>query len=63
MPIHFAKLVPEQAKKLGHKPVMRYRDEAERSWKDISWTEFNRDVQRAASSLIDSGVKEQAHAR
>ncbi|MDP4278013.1 MAG: long-chain fatty acid--CoA ligase [Bacteroidota bacterium] len=61
MPIHFAKLVPEQAKKLGHKPVMRYRDEAERSWKDISWTEFNRDVQRAASSLIDSGVKEQVH--
>jgi len=58
--IHFARLIPEQAKKHGHKTVLRYRDYTERRWKDITWNEFDRDIQRAASSLINYGVKKGA---
>jgi len=53
--IHLARLIPEQAEKFGEKTAMRYRDYTDGKWKDISWNEFDRNVQSVASSLLVDG--------
>ena len=56
--IHFARLVPEKAAKLGDKTVMRVRDYGKGSWKSISWNDFDRDVTRCAKALIGQSILE-----
>jgi len=56
--LHFARLIPAQAKKFGDNPAMRYRDYTDGIWKVITWNEFNRDVDRTAKSLIEHSVFE-----
>jgi len=56
--LHLARLVPAQVKKMGDNPVMRFRDYMDGTWKSISWDDFNRDVDRAAKSMIDFSVFE-----
>jgi long-chain acyl-CoA synthetase len=55
---HFARLVPVQARKWGDKPVFRFRDYTDDTWKSISWNDFDRDVTRAGKALIENNVLE-----
>jgi long-chain acyl-CoA synthetase len=55
---HFARLVPEKASKIGDKTVMRFRDYGKGSWKAISWSDFDRDVNRCAKALIGQSILE-----
>ncbi|MDD4921904.1 MAG: long-chain fatty acid--CoA ligase [Bacteroidales bacterium] len=56
--LHLARLIPAQAKKFGDKSAMRYRDNKDGAWKSISWVDFDRDVDRAAKSMIEFSVFE-----
>lgn len=55
---HFARLVPEKASKIGDKTVMRFRDYGKGSWKSITWSELDRDVNRCAKALIGQSILE-----
>ena len=56
--IHFARLVPEKAAKLGDKTVMRVRDYGKGSWKSITWNDFKKDENRCAKALIEQSILE-----
>jgi long-chain acyl-CoA synthetase len=56
--LHFARMIPAQATKLGEKTAMRYRDYTDGTWKSISWNAFDRDVNRAAKALIEHNILE-----
>lgn len=56
--IHFARLVPEKAAKLGDKTVMRSRNYGKGSWESMTWNDFNRDVNRCAKALIGQSILE-----
>ena len=56
--IHFARLVPEKAAKLGEKTAMCFREYGKGTWKSISWNDFNRDVTRCAKALIGQSILE-----
>ncbi len=58
--IHFARLVPRQAHRFGQRTALRYRDETDMTWRDISWNALDQAVRQAASSLLQFGVSEQA---
>ncbi|MBO4822830.1 MAG: long-chain fatty acid--CoA ligase [Prevotella sp.] len=56
---HFSVLVHEQAKILGDKPVLTYREFGSREWKSISWNQFSDVVKQVSSALLNLGVKVQ----
>lgn len=56
--MHFARLVPEKAAKMGDKTVMRVREYGKGGWKSITWNDFNKDVTRCAKALIGQSILE-----
>jgi long-chain acyl-CoA synthetase len=56
--IHFARLVPEKAAKLGDKTAMRVREYGKGTWKSITWNDFKRDEYRCAKALIEQSILE-----
>jgi long-chain acyl-CoA synthetase len=56
--MHFARLVPEKAAKMGDKTVMRVRNYGKGSWDSITWNNFDRDVTRCAKALIQQSILE-----
>lgn len=57
---HFARLIPEQAKRYGQRTALRYRDTTEKKWHDISWVTFDQKVRQTAASLLQLGITEKA---
>jgi long-chain acyl-CoA synthetase len=55
---HFARLIPAQARRWGEKPVLRFRDYTDDTWKPISWNDLDRDVTRVGKALIENDVLE-----
>ena len=56
---HFSVFVHEQAKILGDKPVLTYREFGSREWKSVSWNQFSDIVKQVSSALLNLGVKVQ----
>ena len=56
--VHFARLIPEQAKRYGLHTALRYRDTKVKKWHDISWSRFDSEVKQTAASLLKLGIKE-----
>jgi len=57
--VHLGKIAFEKAKECGNRTVLKYRDDADNKWKDISWSELAQQVKVIAHSLIEMGVKEE----
>ncbi len=57
--VHLGKIAFEKAKECGNRTVLKYRDDADNKWKDISWSELAQQVKIIAHSLIEMGVKEE----
>ncbi len=57
--IHLGSFVFDKAKKFANRTVLKYRDDIEGIWKDISWGELANQVKVIAKSLIEIGVKEE----
>ena len=55
--VHLGKIAFEKAKECGNRTVLKYRDDADNKWKDISWSELAQQVKIIAHSLIEMGVK------
>ena len=58
-PKHLSRLIGTQAKKYGEKTVLYDRAELTDSWTAISWNEMSRQVDIAARSFLEMGVKNQ----
>lgn len=58
--VHFARLIPEQARRYGQRTALRYRDTTKKKWHDITWNQFDTKVKQTAASLLKLGIKEKA---
>ena len=56
---HLSSFVHEQAKVLGEKNALTYRDFGSREWKSVSWNHFSLVVKQVSSALLNLGVKVQ----
>ena len=56
---HLSSFVHEQAKVLGEKNALAYRDFGSREWKSVSWNHFSLVVKQVSSALLNLGVKVQ----
>ena len=56
---HLSSFVHEQAKVLGEKKALTYRDFGSRDWKSVSWNHFSLIVKQVSSALLNLGVKVQ----
>ncbi|MCQ2208728.1 MAG: long-chain fatty acid--CoA ligase [Paludibacteraceae bacterium] len=56
---HLGKIAFQKAKEFADRPVLKYKDETDAKWKDISWGELAQQIKVIAHSLIEMGVKEE----
>lgn len=55
---HPAILIHEQAKKYGKRTALKYWNNQEEKWRNISWDKFSRRVYKASWAISDAGIKE-----
>lgn len=56
---HFAKLIDEQARLLGHRTALRYRDDERGRWFSVDWCEMRDRVESVAHALLWMDVRVQ----
>lgn len=56
---HLAVLVQKQAAKYGKRTALKYRDNVEKKWKNVSWRSFSDYVMKTAWAMAELGVKEE----
>jgi len=56
---HFSQLITQQAKKYGDKVALCQRNNLNDPWNNITWAEFNNEVDIVANALVELGVNEQ----
>lgn len=55
---HLAILPHRQAQRYGKRTALKYRDEADKKWKNISWRKFSDTIMRTAWAMAELGVQE-----
>lgn len=56
--LHFAELIPAQARKYGERTALNYRKDNSDDWIPISWNAYAEQVSAIAKALYELGVKE-----
>lgn len=59
MSCHLSVLTKQQAAKYGEKSALRYKDYDQNKWIQVSWNQFENQIQVAARALYALGVKEE----